>query len=66
VVGSRRKSRPDFLIRILERDTEDALGDLFFGVEVLDIALDGRTLGVAFRLMIGDALRKRDSKGRIE
>jgi len=56
VVGSRRKSRPDFLIRILERETEDALGDFLFGVEMLDIALDGRTLGVAFRLMVGDAL----------
>jgi hypothetical protein len=56
VVGSRRKSRPDFLIRILERETEDAPGDLFFGMEVLDIALDGRTLVVAFRLMVGDVL----------
>jgi hypothetical protein len=39
-VESRRKRRPDFLIRVLERDTEDALGDLCFEVEVLDIALD--------------------------
>ncbi len=46
---SRRKRRPDFLIRILERELEDALGDLFFGVEVLDIALDDKSLKVAFR-----------------
>jgi hypothetical protein len=61
-VESRRKRRPDFLIRILERDTEDALGDLCLGVEVLDIVLDERTWKVAFRSMVGDALWRRSTR----
>ena len=49
MVESRRKRRPDFLTRTWEGETEDALGGLFFGVWRTDIALDGKTLDLAFR-----------------
>lgn len=59
MVASRKKRRPAFLIRICERETEDELGDLFLGAEVLDIALDGSTLDVAFRLILREALGRK-------
>lgn len=62
-MGSRKKRRPDLLIRILESDAEDELGDLFFGVEVLDIALDEKTLKGSFRSIVGRCLWKRGSRG---
>lgn len=61
---SRRKRRPDFLITILESEIEDALGDLCFGVEVLDIALDDSTLEVALLLIVGDMRWKRSGEDK--
>lgn len=50
MVESRRKTRPDFLtMRMLHRERDEELGDLFLDPEVLDMAHDEKTpLEVAF------------------
>lgn len=50
MVESRRKTRPDFLMmRMLERERDEALGD-FIAVKVLDMAFDDTSRKGAFLL----------------